>query len=92
MITKQENIYNNNNLIIQKNGISSLHFLNKFRKQGKQGIVGLLDIDGNGNKCVFKISQTLNYLPVLMLIHCLVIVRSTLGFAISAMKSLFNVS
>ena len=39
-----------------------------------------------------NLSETLNYLPVLMLIHCLVIVRSTLGLAISAMKSLFNVS
>lgn len=40
-----------------------LQFDSTFGKAGKQGLVGLLQCNNkNGNKCVFKISQYINYL------------------------------
>ena len=45
---------------IEKN-INNLKFVEKFNKQGKQGVVGILE-DNNNYKIVYKISQYLNFL------------------------------
>lgn len=61
-LLKNEKKYIKNAKIIDNINIEHLKIIKKFSKQGKQGIVGILNINNSNKKCVYKISQNINYL------------------------------
>lgn len=61
-LLKNEKKYRKTSKIIDDINIEQMKIVKKFAKQGKQGIVGILDIDNSGKKCVYKMSQNINYL------------------------------
>tara|TARA_B110000438_G_scaffold266782_1_gene281101 strand:- start:790 stop:2466 length:1677 start_codon:yes stop_codon:yes gene_type:complete len=61
-LLKNEVKFNN---IFEKIDVCTLENLKiekKFKKQGKQGVVGIFRINNTKRKCVYKISQSINYL------------------------------